>query len=60
MKLVIEINLGNQTMLSGKDAVAAVVRSRLNAGESRPLNTTERGNILDQYQNIVGTWKVTE
>ena len=60
MKLVIEIELGNDRMLSGQDAVDALVRNRLNAHDPSAMQASERGYIRDVNGNRVGEWKVEE
>ncbi len=60
MKLVLQVELGNDAMESHWDAFDAIRKSLLPSGEAHlvPFETGESGSILDHNGNTVGMWKV--
>jgi hypothetical protein len=58
MKLVIEIDLGNDAMKTGQDVIEALADTSIVAiGE---LGDGDSGRIRDANGNSVGIWKVEE
>lgn len=60
MKLVIEVELGNDAMQSAADAAVSINEAlvRQSASAYDPLNEHETGSIHDDNGNTVGTWEV--
>lgn len=60
MKLVIEVELGNDAMQTAADAGYAINRALLKQAASAidPLNEHEVGTVRDGNGNTVGKWEV--
>ena len=62
MKLVVEIDLGNDAMQTAAEAGDAINRSliRHSASAIDPLGAGETGTIADANRNGVGAWRIVE
>ncbi len=60
MKFTLEINLGNEAMLTGDDLAAAIInvarRNFLNNGDD--VSCRDSGYVMNRNGNRVGEWKV--
>jgi hypothetical protein len=59
MKLTLEIELGNDAMQTGRDAINAI-RDSFKGEEDLPLDPGVAGKLWDINGNIVGQWEVAE
>jgi hypothetical protein len=60
MKLIVEIDLGNDAMQTAADAGDAINRALIQQSASAldPLNEHEVGSVRDMNGNAVGKWEV--
>ena len=58
MKIIIEIELGNDAMQSGNDVAVAVMETCTLSRIYTPLYDKDRGAVFDENGNRVGTWEV--
>lgn len=61
MKMVVEIELGNEAMQTASDVIGAVRDALLRQASSHlePLNQHEVGTIRDANGNTVGEWRTS-
>lgn len=62
MKLIIEVELGNDAMQSAEQTASAIMRSLLGQASTflSPLNANEVGTVRDTNGNTVGKWEVID
>lgn len=58
MKIVIEIDLGNEAMQTPVDVENAVAMHVRTVSDTAPLTAGQGGRILDVNGNTVGRWEV--
>ena len=60
MKIIIEVELGNEAMQTSKDVRNAVYDALFGESEYTPFEIGNTGMIADDNGNTVGRWDVVE